>query len=573
MAENETSSSNIEPKGDVKKLFRIRGGHKGAFTKSESKIDLMLSQSIVNEEQLCEAEALLANLKNRWNLVHRYDAEIELLIDDEDELSSEIDSSALFDERASIALARLESLINTYKQKALSRRTSTSDVTSGTTTSKMKLPKLQLPSFTGSYTEWTSFIDLFRASVDSNMQLTKSEKLNYLRACLKGDAAKLISSLMITDANYEIALTLLRDRYENKRCIVQAHLKVIWSQPSMKCESGLGMRKILETTNEHLRALKELGEPTHAWNSLLIFWITEKLDNESEKQWQLAHPGTDLLQWQDLVKFLDSRSRALELGNVKECSQAQTSNINNSKQDRRIQSYSTVSVCNESCSEPHKIHACPNFKSLSVSDRTKLVRSKQLCFNCLQSGHGVGACTSKYTCREYKMKHHTLLHRDKSLQANSSIKGTIQSNAASTETIKKNHETVVKSHCNTTTECRLHSSPSHSLPFNNVLLSTAYVSLRDKAGNKISMRALLDSGSQASFITEAKAKALMLPIEKTQIPIAALGAAKTQKTLGLIAMKLNDVVETNLHVIQKLRTTYLQNKLMFHNCGMSTICS
>ena len=69
--------------------------------------------------------------------------------------------------------------------------------------------------------------------------------LNYLRACLKGDAAKLICSLMITDANHEIALTLLRKRYENKRCIVQGHLKVIWSQPSLKYESGLGLRKIL----------------------------------------------------------------------------------------------------------------------------------------------------------------------------------------------------------------------------------------------------------------------------------------------------------------------------------------
>ena len=75
---------------------------------------------------------------------------------------------------------------------------------------------------------------------------------------------------------------------------------------------------------------------------MLIFWITEKLDNESKRQWQLAHPGTDLLHWQDLMKFLDSRSRALELD--KEYSQAQTSNTNNSKQDRRIQSYSTVNV-------------------------------------------------------------------------------------------------------------------------------------------------------------------------------------------------------------------------------------
>ena len=89
---------------------------------------------------------------------------------------------------------------------------------------------------------------------------------------------------MITDAIYEIALTLLRDWYKNNRCIVQAHLKVRWSQPSMKCESGLGLRKILETTNEYFRALEELGEPIHAWNSLLMFWITEKLDNESKKQ-------------------------------------------------------------------------------------------------------------------------------------------------------------------------------------------------------------------------------------------------------------------------------------------------
>ena len=159
------------------------------------------------------------------------------------------------------------------------------------------------------------------------------------------------------------------------------------------------------------------------------------------------------------------------------------------------------------------------------------------------------------------------------MQANSLTKRTIQSNAACAERGMKNHETIENSHCNATTECQKHSFCSHSSPFNNVLMSTAYMSLRNKAGIEISMRALLDSGSKASFITEAKAKALMLPIEKTQLPITSLGAAKTQKTLGLIAMKLNDVVETNLHVIPKNTNEYLQNQLMFHNCVMSTICS
>ena len=35
---------------------------------------------------------------------------------------------------------------------------------------------------------WTSFMDLFRACVDSNTQLANSEKLNDLRARIKGDA-------------------------------------------------------------------------------------------------------------------------------------------------------------------------------------------------------------------------------------------------------------------------------------------------------------------------------------------------------------------------------------------------
>ena len=65
MAESESNGSSVDPETDLEKLIRICDGHKGAFTKSEPKIDLMLSISTVNEEQLCEAEAILANLKNR----------------------------------------------------------------------------------------------------------------------------------------------------------------------------------------------------------------------------------------------------------------------------------------------------------------------------------------------------------------------------------------------------------------------------------------------------------------------------------------------------------------------------
>ncbi len=91
----------------------------------------------------------------------------------------------------------------------------------------------------------------------SNQSLTKSVKLNYLKACVKGDAAKLISSITLTDANYAIAIDLPKQRYENKRSIVQAHLQTVGNQSAMKVESASGLRKLWETTNEHLRAVNE----------------------------------------------------------------------------------------------------------------------------------------------------------------------------------------------------------------------------------------------------------------------------------------------------------------------------
>ena len=42
MAESESNGSSVEPKADLKKLIHSRGGHRGAFTKLDNKIDLLL---------------------------------------------------------------------------------------------------------------------------------------------------------------------------------------------------------------------------------------------------------------------------------------------------------------------------------------------------------------------------------------------------------------------------------------------------------------------------------------------------------------------------------------------------
>ena len=87
-------------------------------------------------------------------------------MEDENELATGIETNLLFDEKVSVAIARCEALIATYKKGMAATPSSSNSVS----TSKMRLPKLQLPSFTGLYTEWTSFIDLFKASVTDSSE-------------------------------------------------------------------------------------------------------------------------------------------------------------------------------------------------------------------------------------------------------------------------------------------------------------------------------------------------------------------------------------------------------------------
>ena len=144
-------------------------------------------------------------------MVHKFDAEIGPLIEDEEELANELEQQTGFHVSASVVIARLSASMENYKKerdkppREISADHSSSNSASS---SRMKLLKLQLPTFTRSYTDCLSFFDKFKASVDSNSHVSNSEKLNYLKGCAKGETARLISSITRTDAIYKNALRL-----------------------------------------------------------------------------------------------------------------------------------------------------------------------------------------------------------------------------------------------------------------------------------------------------------------------------------------------------------------------------
>ena len=72
-------------------------------------------------------------------------------------------------------------------------------------TSGLKLPKLNLPTFTGKYSGWTPFSDTFIGTVDSNRTLGNNQKLHCLSSSLKYEPDRLLSHLPTSSANYEVA--------------------------------------------------------------------------------------------------------------------------------------------------------------------------------------------------------------------------------------------------------------------------------------------------------------------------------------------------------------------------------
>ena len=111
------SNASVQSDTEDRKLTRIRGGHKGAFTRLEQKVDEFTVTAIDFSTKLVQCEALLKTLRDRIAMIHKFDAEIDLLIEDEDELANELEQQTEFHVSASVSIARLSALIENYKKK------------------------------------------------------------------------------------------------------------------------------------------------------------------------------------------------------------------------------------------------------------------------------------------------------------------------------------------------------------------------------------------------------------------------------------------------------------------------
>lgn len=514
---------------ELTKLKRKRSAIKGNLSRLETFIqsyDESKSHEIPVRQQKAEAW---------WSDFERAQDQIEVLDDDIDQKQERDEfCSKYFD-----IVGRLNSL--TVRQITQSPTTTRSDI---------RLPPMEIPTFHGSYKQWLEFHDTFVSLVDSNPSLTQIQKFYYLKGALKGIAADVIHSLEVSAANYDEAWDLLRERFENKKLIALSHIDSICNTPSLSRESHAGLRKLLDELRKDLRALKTLGLGVEHWDPILIYLLESKLDPITRKEWQKQGATDTFATMDEFFKFLVNKCAVWET-NIRP-SVIDKGKVNPPLLPPRhpLKTFSCV-VCKVS---EHNLPQCRQFIDMSLEGKRGVISRSNLCWNCLKQGHRVNSCTSG-SCKRCKGKHHSLLH-DGQKRVNER-----QDSRDATEGAREQSEFAG------------HSNRGRALGTQGtteVVLSTAVVKVQNNQGKWQNCRALLDCGSQSSFITRSLSERLGLPRKRINLSILGIGPGTTSINHSVRARIYSSCSDYNIEVAL-LVIEKISDKIPSVNLEISTL--
>ncbi|XP_076376168.1 uncharacterized protein LOC143258753 [Megalopta genalis] len=417
-----------------------------------------------------------------------------------------------------------------------SRITTNSPISAQTadTAINIRLPTLQLPSFDGNYSDWVKFKDTFTSVIHENNSLTDIQRFHYLNTSLKGVAARVIQALGVSGTNYRHAWELLKSRYEDSTSLKRHHVNSLLDLKSIQRESDITLREFLDEATNHRIALMSLGESVETWDTMLVPLLSRKLGQVSMREWERRIISqSEMPTFGQFSAFIEERSKYL--ANIAVSVQVAAPRVdqrprgtNNTPRYNYIASHVVNSAGCPACKANHAIYNCDKFKNSDLNTKTKIVQEARLCFNCLSSGHRVRACTRSH-CKQCGRKHHSLLHNPEFKRAEEGYADTGESDSREPPVLTANVANTI----------------------GHAVLSTAIVYVKDKGGQSHKCRVLLDSGSQANFITTAFCQ--RLGIKPTAISSTVTGLGRAVNSIeGRATLTIHSRYNKSQHTVQCL---------------------
>ena len=395
-----------------------------------------------------------------------------------------------------------------------------------------KMTDLAVPKFSGRIEHYIDFWEEFQHAVDKKTDLDNCTKLLYLKQSILDPGLKsTIADLGIKDDSYSAAVRLLKDRFNKPRVLHRQYCEALKCVPVNE-DTRVSITKMADQVQHLLTGLtriKSLGA------SEILTSIAELSMSKELKHLWLTHTSkvTTTPPVEDLLVFLREKADQIEGEEATAApKQAQRKKPSHHKPGKGIANVSTTPVpvqvaspvapttktsvqrgaaqagtytCKYSCplcAEKHYPYHCEVFKAYTAPQRKEHVRLHSLCTNCLKAGHAPSECRSTYKCKTCRGNHNSLLHEDQTIP---SVSVSVATNppVCTTNATTKVDRTVLQ-------DC---------------LLMTSQVLVTGPTGTTILARALLDSGSTLSIVSDRVQRVLELKPLGNEVKVQGVGSA------------------------------------------------
>lgn len=413
----------------------------------------------------------------------------------------------------------------------------------------IKLPAIVIPTFSGDYSSWTSFYDLFDSLVVQNNAISNVNKLHHLKTSLSGEAELVLRKFAIEEKNFVPAWKHLQNRYANKRLLTNAHFAKLVLQQKIGNMNAVAIRRLHDISTEALTSLQSLLPEELQFDNLVIYILTQKLDVHTVQAWEESiQEENDFPSLEDFLKFLETHCRTQDLVNSAiKSSEAKSQHVFEHKNisQRAIKTYNISKdpiYCGH-CSKPHhSIYKCYKFKALSPAEREDLVREKNWCTRCLSPHHQSAACTHSWICSKCNGSHHYLLHQDSTSSETSVEIRTLNPSTSPqpNSSVPLNHDTATYI-ARSDRESTVHINHASNFHNSKTLLGTAQVLITSSTGQDFKFRALIDPGSDSCLMSHAAASLLKLPLQKYSTHIKGLAGTSVAKSSKIISCTIRSI--------------------------------
>ena len=545
---------------------KVRAGHRSSATRLMRQLEG--EYGIDGGPTLTRLMQCKLSLNEKLDRLRELNQEILALVED-DEIESEIEQADQFTERIQQAVIRLEHKINEREPSSTLPRsvspivttssdtatttgsdtplisrdhtatssdmplpahhtttatpdTSTTLVTSATVTpvthhavaetssSRIKLPKLEPKKFNGDLTKWEAFWSSFESSIHVNPTLTAVDKFQYLISLLEGPAFAAVAGLKLTEPNYNEAIDTLTKRFGNKQLIISRHMDTLLELEPVTAPTNIkALRRLYDKIEFQVRSLKSLGVPLDSYGNLLSSLFMTRLPHEFRL---IVSREIGTAEWtvDQIMNIVDREIGARERAFIQTSSHAQGLNPGLSTVTAMMAGDGKPKCCY--CKQHHPSASCKTVTD--VAQRIVILKKSGRCFICLKRHHMSRNCRSTVSCSLCNGRHHISIckqHDSNGQSAGGSGNSSAQSRTVSSSTTQA---PLTLGHTPSTTTglyCVNSDTP--------VLLQTAqaYVHKPTSPACGVTIRLMLDGGSQRSYITERVREALGLESEGTEV--------------------------------------------------------